>query len=207
MGARRTRLLLLVLAVQVSLGGPASAQEQAEPGPGAATAPVEADPLSDEADALWSGIQARRTQVAALQRQIRGLAGEDLLVLEEKIWSKQLQSLAITRELVQNVLAQEAKQLDASEVRSRVSAFFVQGVSGFDRHFVWRDGRVAALRKRREGVEGSDRVALETLLTAEQDRFQLALSEFALTIGAMEQLGLDAIGAHDELESRLVERA
>jgi small conductance mechanosensitive channel len=186
------------------------AQAQSDVAPAGAAEAGEApprDPLIEEAEALWSGYQARQTQIAALRRQLRGRSGEDLLVIEEKIWAKQLEVLVITRELTDNVLAQEEKQLDASEMRANITGAFERGVEGFEKHFAWRDDRVAALRKRREEATGSDRIELEKHLTVEQDQFQTALSELGLTLDAMRLLGLDTTAGQAELESRLIDRA
>ena len=199
------------LALGMLLAGAAVAQ----PGETPDDPPVEAsalevstvDPLIEEADALTSGFRARQVQIQALQRQLRGKLGEDLLVLEEKIWTKQLEALVLTRELTQNVLAQEEVGLDTGEVRATITDVFAGGIEGFEKHFAWRDHRVADLRKQRSQAAVNERVGIEKRLTAEQDRVQVALGELVETIAAMESLGLDAEAARAELESRLVERA
>ncbi len=192
----------------LALGG-AEVRAQSEPD-SAAEAPAEepaVDPLVEEAEALWSGWEARRGQVEALRHQSSGRTGDDLLVLEEKIWTKQLEGLGITRELTDNVLAQEQEGIDASRARARISDVFERGVAGFERHFAWRDQRVEGLRKERQDAEGRELSRLEKRLTAEQDRFQIALTEFARSIDAMESLDLEPTDARAELVSRLTERA
>jgi small conductance mechanosensitive channel len=186
-------------------GGPARAEEPVPPA--AEPVAVEVDPLVEEGEALWAARQGRVERVQALRRQLRGVSGEDLVVLEEKIWHNQLEGVSLAREIVQNVLEQEAKGLDASDLRARITEVLESALPGFEEHFAWRDERVVELRKRREQLAGSDRVALERVLSLEQARYQTALSEFGLTIDAMEALGLETQAAREQLVSRLTERA
>jgi small conductance mechanosensitive channel len=210
----RTRIIVgvlsaIVLSASVLAAGasPASAAEPEAPADPAAAPAVEVDPLVEEGEALWAGRRARVEQVEALRRQLRGRTGEDLVVLEEKIWHNQLEGVALTREIAQNVLAREAQGLDAGEQRRKISEIFERGVDGFEEHFVWRDRRVADLRKQREALSGSERLSVERRLTAEQDRYQIALSEFGLTLDSMADLGLDVEAARKSLVSRLTQRA
>ena len=102
-----SHVMLRVLLLAALLWGGAAAGAQPEPDTAAALSEEPAvDPLIEEAEALWNGWEARQGQIEALRRQLKGKSGEDLLVLDEKIWTKQLEGLAITRELTTNVQAQ-----------------------------------------------------------------------------------------------------
>ncbi len=106
---RAFRALRMVLAVQLlSLAsGPVQAQDGADADRAAALAaqasdserePAEeappVDPLVEEADELWAEIQNQIARRREFDLRIKNATGEDLLVLQEQNWQRQVTTVA-----------------------------------------------------------------------------------------------------------------
>ncbi|HXV78029.1 MAG TPA: mechanosensitive ion channel domain-containing protein [Candidatus Polarisedimenticolaceae bacterium] len=163
--------------------------------------------LTERARTLLEQIEAKRGEVRELRAQRDGLEGEERLLAERRLLRRAMETLDDLDALVDNVLAQEKRGLDATEFREPAESL-VQLLAPLVRTRVdtLRE-EIAQLSTRRQTTTGEALIKLEDQLK-ELNRELVTVLRAALDNAEhMEQLGLDASAERDYLVQTLSEKA
>jgi small conductance mechanosensitive channel len=203
-------LVAIVLTGAVS---PARAQPSAEPEP-AATAPAQAqesepepDRLLLEANELEASLEELQTKIDRLKRDVRRTGGDEERVFEERLWRSQLRSVQLLRELVDNVLAREARGDEVAEEKRFLARELKDLEQRIPQHLAWRKERLRKLREARREASGAESVALDTQISDQEGKLQSSYAALIELADTFERVELDASALREFTAGEVSERA
>jgi small conductance mechanosensitive channel len=201
-----------------SLAGPAHAQaEKAEATPEVeageeAEAPAEAEAprenlLVEEARELETRLGELRDARGDFEARLKRAKGEELLILEEQNWRRQLAFHQTARLLTHNTLRQERDELDVAEQQERLVSLWQEALPAYVDLIQWRTKKLASLRRERESAPQEAHLDLDARITEQGSRLQNTLRVSIEAFELAESVGIEVENYRDEVRTRLGERA
>jgi len=164
-------------------------------------------PLVAEARRIVAHLDAISAKVLALQDQADAAEGEDRLVLDKQIMESKLEFLAVMGRLVDNLHAQEKKELDASQLRARLEQDLIELTPAIVAHIDEAEGTLARLRKEREAIPPEELLAADQRITKEVEWLLTLYQAYVDQVFRQKKVGLDNSAPRADLTQRLESRA
>ncbi len=158
---RVSALATVCVTFLVAFPDPSSAQDAEVPEVPEAQ---EEDPLVGEAERLEEKFERLLAQRKEFEAKIRGATGENLKVLEEQNWQRQMEVHATLHGLVDNLVRREKANQDASDQRARLQSVFRNGFKQYHGLVEFWQDRVESLRaggnaEERDGFQREQAIA------------------------------------------------
>jgi len=182
-------------------------EESAEVAPAEEEAPPPVPPLVAAAQRLVAHLDAVEAKVRALQAQAKAAEGEDRLVLKKQIMEAKLEFLAVMGRVVDNLVAQEKKSLDASVLRARVEKDLTELTPAIVEHIDESEQALSRLRKEREALPSEGLLAADQHIAKEAEWIISLYQAYVDQVFRMESVGLDGSKVRADLTVRLEQRA
>jgi small conductance mechanosensitive channel len=181
----RTDLAIVAL-LAFTFAAPVFGQEPEPAATEAADAPAEAphvDALVEEAAQLEARIEELLGRRNEFNARMERAQGEELLILEEQNWRRQLSFHQTIRLLTQNTLRQTRDELDVAEQQKRLQALWKQSLPAYVAVTKWRDKKLSGLRAELEEAPEENRLGIEQQATEQESRLQ---NTFRVSLEAFE---------------------
>jgi small conductance mechanosensitive channel len=152
-------------------------------------------------------IATEREVYERLKDEISSAAGDDRRALENRAIDVAFDLVDDVHALAANVVAREAKGVEAVSDRAVVTDLVLQISAALEAAVRQRDEEITELGRQREAAAADGLPALDRQIEAADDRIDRALEVLVSQVGVQESLGLDVQGEREFLDGYLPKRA
>ena len=201
----RTSLLLLIFGFLCL--APVVAQESVEQPSAEPSEEAQLPPLVVTGNQLQADLDQAQARVQDLLTKAGDAAGEDLRILKRQIIDGKIEYLDTLHKLVKNLIAQQKEGLPTGELRDRAEDELRTLPRAFVVNIEETEEEIAELRAMRDAAEPGDRLSIENRISRRLAWLDTLYKSYAGVTEILEEVGLDAGPAREDLLTRTTTRA